>query len=103
MEWMFWRGPGPRKLPGTVRRDLVAQFRIDPDRVAGLRYLERRGAFAGRPVRLVRIFDPAIGSMDLTAIKHFEQLEERSVLFEGWLEMNGTPCLKDVRHSVHAR
>lgn len=97
MEWPCWKVPGPRKLPEKVRRELVFQFRLEPARVAALRYLERQGMFAGRSVRHVRIFDPALTSTETDAIRHYEQVEGRCVLFEGWLEMDGTPCLKPVR------
>lgn len=103
MEWMFWKAPGPWQLPARVKKDLVAQFRMGPERVAALQYVERPGMFAGRPVRYVRIFDPALIQMDPGAITHYEQVAGRAVLFEGWFEMSGIPVLNDVRQGVSAR
>jgi hypothetical protein len=37
---------------------------------------------------------------DLNEIKHYEQAEGDCVLFDGYLEINGAPRLRDVRKGV---
>lgn len=99
MGWPLRNEPWPRKLSDKLRKELVAQFGIEPGRAVELRYVQGHGTFDGRPVLFVRIFDPLLDT-DMDAIKHYEQAEGSCVMFEGWLEMDGTPSLKDVRQTA---
>ena len=100
IELLFGNEPWPRKLPKKLREDLVEHFHLYPSLVSGLRYVRRLGTFAGRDVRYVRVFDPALVRDDPMDVRHYEQAHDAFVLFEGYLESDGTPRLKDMRRSV---
>ena len=57
MQWQLWRKLQHNGIPDEVRKTLVEQFHVDPQAVSKMGYLTRSGNFAGRPVRLLRLFD----------------------------------------------
>jgi hypothetical protein len=72
---------------------MVSQFRVDPQTVDKMRVLGKGGRFAGRRVRLFRIFDPALIEQ-VPAIKlKFDDLDiagrGKALLFNGHIEGDG--------------
>lgn len=100
MEWKFW-DRSPRVLPVSVTDALVSQFRLESPALDKLSLLLKSGTFAGRSVRLIRVFDPALLGDGGATTKRFEDLQETSrrkaVLFEGHIEKEGTVILLDRR------
>jgi hypothetical protein len=100
MEWKFW-DKSPQVLPGSVIDALVSQFRLGLPALDKLSLLQKAGTFAGRSVRLIRVYDPALSGDGGATTKRFEDLQEpsrrKSVLFEGHIEKEGTVVLLDRR------
>jgi len=44
-----------KALPDKVRQTLISRFRLDDDQTTRLRCMEKRGHFAGRQVRFLRV------------------------------------------------
>lgn len=97
---LFHRTPGPRPLPPEVRQALVSRFYVAQDRVKQLLCIEREGRYAGRPVRYVRVFDPSLVCGESATIRQFEDAVGRCLQFEGRLEKQRPPRLKDLRVSL---
>jgi len=100
MEWKFW-DRSPRVLPVSVTSALASQFRLELPALDKLSLLQKSGTFAGRAVRLIRVYDPALLGDRGATTKRFEDLQEpsrrKAVLFEGHIEKEGTVVLIDRR------
>jgi hypothetical protein len=100
MEWKFW-DKSPRPLPGSVIDALVSQFSLTSPALDKLSLLQKAGHFAGRAVRDIRVYDPALLGDGGATTKRFEDLQEpsrrKAVLFEGHIEKEGTVVLLDRR------
>jgi hypothetical protein len=91
---------GAKALPDKVRQTLISRFRLDDDQTTRLRYMEKRGHFAGRQVRFLRVFDPALipsGSEKLPQAFNDLGAYRQAVLFEGQIEKDGIVHLVDNR------
>jgi hypothetical protein len=102
MQWRFWQKPGPQELPITIKNTLMSQFSLTSQSVDQMRFLGQHGRCSGRPVRFVRIFDPALISGGAANAKyHAFQLEasgdRKALVFEGHIENDGKVCLADRR------
>ena len=90
-----------RKLTQAVRTNLMSGFNLGPESLAKLCALETNGRFAGRKVRLVRVFDPSLISSGVASKLKYQDLEkagDRGALrFEGHAELNGPIYLADRR------
>lgn len=95
-----WRKEGSRELPQNIRRSLVSQFRADAFEIINLRYMEKTSRYTGRRVRYIRIFDrtliPSNGDK-APRIYHDLDQHEDAILFEGYIEKDGTVHLWDRR------
>jgi len=100
MEWKFW-DRSPRVLTQKVTDALVSQFRLESPALDKLSLLQKSGTFSGRPVRLIRVYDPALLGDGGATTTRFEDLQEpgrhKAVLFEGHIEKEGTVVLIDRR------
>lgn len=100
MKWKFW-DRFSQVLPPSVTNSLVSQFRLELPALGKLSLLQKAGAFAGRPVRLIRVYDPALLGDGGAATKRFDDLQEpgrrKAVLFEGHIEKEGSVVLVDRR------
>jgi hypothetical protein len=87
------------KLPEKVRSEIISQFNIDGPQVDQLRCLEKKGVYAGRPVKYLRVFDPTRapntgkGSLKYDDVK----ASGEASFFEARLEQNGSIYLTDLR------
>ena len=87
MTW-FWReGGGPRDIDEWAYRHLVLILKCDPDRVSTLKCVDQADYIDGRPLHLIRIFDPQ-GTRGFQ-IRDFSSLDEHPdlILFEGQWDM----------------
>ncbi|MDA1271981.1 MAG: hypothetical protein O3A93_12110 [Chloroflexi bacterium] len=104
MNLLFWTGSKSQELTQAVRANLESEFKVGPESLAKLSSLEKNGKFAGRKVRFIRIFDPAlISNSDGSKLKYqdFQETEDREALrFEGHIELNGPIYLADRRPKV---
>ena len=93
------RRPKASKLPEKVRSKITSQFQIDGSQVDQLRCLEKKGVYAGRPVKYMRVFDPTRahntgkGGLKYDDVKAYSEAS----LFEVRLEQNGSIYLTDTR------
>ncbi|HZA25885.1 MAG TPA: hypothetical protein VFA32_25365 [Dehalococcoidia bacterium] len=102
MKLKLWESSRSQSLPEPVRKTLSTQFRLMPEDIDQLRLLEKRGRFAERPVRFIRIFDPALMENNSAATLQYDDLlntyaRRNALLFEGHIEKNGHVYLVDRR------
>ena len=88
MKWLFGRRDRFQEMPAPVRKALEREFHLQPETINKLRYVEKSGTFAGRPVRLLRIYDPTQVSPAGKTIAKYADLvsQNKALLFEGHLE-----------------
>ena len=95
------------RIPAKVGRALESQFRLTPKAVARLRYAERSGEYAGRRVRLIRVYEP---SLVPTASNRAEggpgyrglDKQPQAVMFQGHIDADGIVYLTDNRPKLAA-
>ncbi|MCI0441132.1 MAG: hypothetical protein L0177_18675 [Chloroflexi bacterium] len=70
------------ELTPRLRRQLGWRFRLDNDTLSRLRFVSKRGHYAGERAFLIRVFDP---SLSARAIRRFNDLDDypAALLFEG--------------------
>lgn len=92
MRWQFWQQPVPQKLSEHLKKALLSEFPLDPQLAERIRYMGKKGRFAGRPSEYIRIFDPALIVVSAgTAAPTYQGLSEahnhrRALLFDGRTE-----------------
>ena len=87
MRW-FWKGGGdPREIDEWAYRHLVLTLKCDPDRVSSLKCVDQADYIDGRPLHLIRIFDPQAARE--FEIRDFSSLDEHPelILYEGQWDM----------------
>jgi hypothetical protein len=103
MNFLFWKDSKPG-LTKTIRDILISEFHLGPESLAKLRVLGMNGKYAGRRVRMIRIFDPSLSSKVQGSKLKYRDLQEggeRGALrFEGRIEMDGPVYLTDRRPAV---
>jgi hypothetical protein len=102
MKLKLWESSGLQSLPEPVKKILSNQFHLTPEDISQLCFLEKRGRFAERPVRFIRIFNPALMENSDAATLKYEDLlntyaRRNALLFEGHIEKNGQVYLADRR------
>ncbi len=100
MHWRFWGSRGAGKITPSVQMELVSRFHISPQDVDRMRYLERDGWHGKKRVKQIKIFDPAVAAKNgLQSIRKYDDLtgHNAAILFEGYIEENGTVYLADRR------
>lgn len=88
-----------KKLPERVRSEIISQFHMDEPQVDQLRCLEKKGVYAGRQVKYIRVFDPTRASDTRKGGPKYEDVKASSEanFFEARLEQNGSIYLTDTR------
>ena len=104
MWWQLWGSPQPGKLSDKVQKALIVQFGLDRERVDGLCCVQKSAKLNGRPIRNIRVFDPAQLGPESPPIRRYEDLESRldAVLFDGYIEKLGLAHLSEAQPSGDA-
>jgi hypothetical protein len=102
MKLKLWESSRSQSLPESVRKTLSTQFHLMPDDIDQLRLLEKRGRFAERPVRFIRVFNPALMENSGAATLKYDDLlntyvRRNALFFEGHIEKDGHVYLVDRR------
>jgi hypothetical protein len=105
MQWLLWQKPVAQKLSGRLKKRLIAQFSLDSQMVDKMRFSDKKGRYSDRPVKYIRIFDPALIEDGKSATPSYDALVQtpsyrRALLFEGHIEtwaINGRIYLTDQR------
>ena len=100
MPWQFWhRDRRPAHLGPELRRTVASRFGLRLAEVESLTCIERRGLYAGRPVKHLRIYDENLLNGSAKAVEAYEDLssQPQAVLFEGHVEGDGSVDLLDKR------
>ena len=79
--------PGPKDLPMPVGRDIVVQFKKEPDWVWSLRTVVRKNP-TGKKVFDVRVFSERTAAEKNVKVRDYTSLDEHPelILFEGWFD-----------------
>jgi hypothetical protein len=87
------------KLPEKVRSEIISQFHMDEPLVDQLRCLEKKGVYAGRPVKYMRVFDPTrVTNAGKGGLKYDDmKASSEAKVFEVRVEQNGAIYLTDMR------
>ena len=85
------------KLSTGIREALESQFKITPEQAGELRTAEKGGSYALRPVRLVRVYQPAAIGGDIDSASYDDLDGSKAVWFQGKIEKKGQIFLKDIR------
>ena len=96
MNWKFWKKPEsgevkklpkPKDIPPSVGRQLVVQFKQDPDWVWSLKSVERHQEGSKKKYD-VRVFDETETRSKGVRVLNYETLDQypQLVLFEGWFD-----------------
>ena len=105
---MFWRKKAEekgkekkkkavKKIEGSLWGYMVSQQKVVVDILQNLRRVERDGVVGGKPVTMIRIFDPAAAKEKGVAIDNYESLDSHPelILYKGYyLEIGG--AAKDI-------
>lgn len=102
MQWLMWRKPVARELSDQVKEPLIAQFTLNPQMVEKMRFSGKKGRYSNRPVKYIRIFDPALIQGGEGAAPSYDALaqipgHQKALLFEGRIEANNRVSLTDRR------
>lgn len=104
MNLLFWTGSKSQELPQAVRKFLISEFHLVTESLTKLCVLGKNGKSAGRRVRLIRVFDPALLSgIQVSKLKYHNLQEPKyrnALIFEGHIETHGTVQLTDRRPVV---
>ncbi len=85
---LFWLGgEGPKDIPSWVYLHLVTRLEEPPEKISGLRSVQKVGFWDGKPVTFFRIYDPR-SSDEALRVSDFTYLDRRPhlVLYEGYCE-----------------
>ena len=87
------------KLPEKVRNEIISQFHIEGSQADQLRCVGKKGVYAGRPVKYMRVFDPTrVPNTGKGGLKYDDvKTTWEASLFEVRLEQNGSIYLTDMR------
>ena len=85
------------KLSTGIKEAIESQYKITPTQAAELRTAEKGGSYALRPVRLVRVYQPADLGGDNTTASYDDLEGSKAVWFQGKIEKKGQIFLKDIR------
>jgi hypothetical protein len=101
MKLKLWESSRAQSLPEPVRKTLSAQFHLTSEDIYQLRFLEKRGQFAERPMRFIRVFNPRLIENSAATLKYDDLLDtylrRNALLFEGHIEKDGRVYLADRR------
>ena len=100
--WSLLGGtPKPAKLSEKIQKTLFVQFGLSREKVDGLRAAQMPAKLNGRPIRHIKIFDPALLGSESPSIRRYEDLEANPgvILFEGYIEKYGSAHLNETRTS----
>jgi len=105
MNWQFWQGSSPQSLPESVWRVVATQRNVEVSQIATMRYVQKRGKFAGRRVRQIRIFDPAQLPSPGAGRVSYDALDAHrgAILFDGLIEGDGSVGIFDRRQPKGAQ
>ena len=87
------------QLAENLQVYLRGEFRLSPEAMVTLQCVAQRGSFAGRPVKLIRIFDKAAAHERGIVVKTYRDLDTHRELirFEGQIfKKDGIPYLKKI-------
>ncbi len=85
------------KLSIGIREAIESQYKVTPEKASELRTAEKGGSYALRPVRLVRVYQPADLGGDRDSASYDELEGSKAVWFQGKIEKKGQIFLKDIR------
>jgi len=100
-----WFRQKVNNVPDLVREALVSRHGLDTQTIDRLRFVEKNGHSGGKPVREIRIFDPALIADGEKAIRKYDDLhtKRQAVLFQGHIGRDGSLYLADRRPSQTTR
>jgi hypothetical protein len=99
MMLQFSRKSKASRLPEKVRSEIISEFQMNGPQVDQLRCVGKKGVYAGRPVKYMRVFDPTrVPEMGKGSPKYDDvKTSWEASLFEVRLEQNGSIYLTDMR------
>ena len=103
MQWLLWQKPVAQKLSDQLKKRLIAEFSLDPQMVDKMRFSGKKGRYSDRPVKYIRIFDPALIEDGKSATPSYDALapqilgHRKALLFDGRIETNERFYLTDKR------
>jgi hypothetical protein len=105
MQWLLWQKPVAQKLSDQLKKRLIEQFSLDPQMIDKMRFSSKKGRYSDRPVKYIRIFDPALIESGKSATPSYDALVQiprhrQALLFEGRIEANERIYLTDQRTSA---
>jgi hypothetical protein len=91
MQWLLWQKPVAQKLSDQLKKRLIAQFSLDSQMVDKMRFSGKKGRYANRLVKYIRIFDPVLVQDGESATSSYDALvqipgQRKALLFEGHME-----------------
>ena len=90
---------GGREVTPEMQKVLSTEFHLDSEAAAKLQFVQKQGKYAGRPVRHICIFDPAVVLNPESSSITFDKVVNRQVgvLYIGYIEKSGTIFLASKR------
>lgn len=86
MNWLWQDFTRPRDIPQWAYQYLVVTLKADSDAVSQLKCVQQDSIEGGRPVALIRVFNPAGAGKG--RVLEFASLDEcpECILYEGYLD-----------------
>ncbi len=102
MQWLLWQKPVAQKLSDQLKKHLITEFFLDSQMVDKMRFSGKKGRYSTRPVKYIRIFDPALIEDGKSATPSYDALvqipgHQSALLFDGRIETNERVYLTDKR------
>lgn len=98
VQWQFWQHSGSGSVPEPVAKALKEVYRLEKPALVGLGYRQKRGHYAGRTVKFIRVFDATQVNQGGRTVRNYDDLNAhtQALLFEGHMEKDQV-FLKDKR------
>ncbi len=77
----FWETSKPKPISAEVQEKLRTLFQVGPEQLQSWRMIEKPGRYDRKPMRRVRIIDPAM--LNGRKYRRYDDLPKDCVLFEG--------------------
>lgn len=103
MVWLLWHKPVAQQLTVRMKESLISEFTLNPLMVDKMRFSGKKGRYANRRVKYIRIYDPTIFASDESDSPGYDALGGASdnngaLLFEGRIDDNAETYWTDLRN-----
>lgn len=81
----FWNNSNADELSDEIRNTLLSKFDVQSEAADRMRYVSKRGKYAGKPTTLLCVFEPASTENGKSLNRKYDELmaAQKDVLYSG--------------------